>query len=145
MADLTREDILRTDDLKRVSVPVPEWGGDVWLWELTAAERAGFEDAVAAAADKASSGVGVLVTLLRATVRDADGKPLFTEADRDAMGGKSGAVLMRLADRAMKLNRLTDEDAKELEKNSASGADGDLPSVSASFSATLIPVTSTST
>ena len=40
---LTREQILGSDDLKRQTVAVPEWGGDVFVRMLTGGERDAFE------------------------------------------------------------------------------------------------------
>ena len=117
---LTKEAILTADDLKRECVKVPEWGGDVWIAVLPGTEREKFEARIAEASGKMGI-TGVLAYLLIAAIRDDDGQPLFTEADIPQLAGKSGAVLMRLTEKAMKINGLLPADVEELAKNSPSG------------------------
>jgi hypothetical protein len=41
---LTKDEILGADDLKRETVDIPEWGGEVLLRELRGRERDAFEE-----------------------------------------------------------------------------------------------------
>jgi hypothetical protein len=46
-----------------------------------------------------------------------DGKRLFTDADAVALGQKSGAALDRCVKVAQRLNKLTEDDLKEIKGN----------------------------
>src|SRR4051812_19058258 len=98
---LTREQILAADDLPIHSVDVPEWGGPVYYRHLSAIEQAGLEKLQASVKDVAEG--EYVAAILRAaaglivrSVCDEDGKLIFTEADVDALIGKSADPLMRV-------------------------------------------------
>lgn len=115
---LTREAILAADDLPKVEVAVPEWGGgSVWIRSFTGAERDAWEQAMMGA------GAGRTVENIRArlvvlTAVDANGVRLFADEDADALGSKSARALDRLFTAAARLNGLTRQDVKDLAKNS---------------------------
>lgn len=108
---LDRSSILAAPDLPTISVDVPEWGGKVVIKALTAAQRDRFEISVAASKDNLRARLAVL------SIVDPDGKPLFSEADASALGAKNAKALDRIFEAASKLNRLSDSDIEELEKN----------------------------
>lgn len=110
---LTRDSILAADDLKREEVAVPEWGGSVFVRVMTGTERERFEGAYDGL--KSKHQVRSLVAVL--TVCDEAGKPLFTEADVEAVGAKSGAALDRVFEVATRLAKVTKADVDALEKN----------------------------
>jgi hypothetical protein len=112
MGLLTREQILAADDLATELVDVPEWGGQVAIRAMSVAERIRFESAFDRDRTKA------IPALLTFALADADGNPMFTEADIEALSGKSMPVLLRLFQIAQKKNALTPEDVRELEKKS---------------------------
>lgn len=119
MGFLTREAILQADDLPREMIEVPEWGGSVYVRALSGAERDAYE---AACLEKRGKSYETNLQNLRAklcalTVCAEDGKRLFTEADIDALGGKSAAALDRLFAAAKRLSGLGAEDVEELAKN----------------------------
>ena len=114
---LSRESILGHDDLKREELPIPEWGGSVFVRTLTASERDQFEDRVLA--DKKTTKRDIRALLAVASVCDEQGKPLFTPADVPQLGRKSAAALDRIFDVAMRLSRIGKQDVEELEKNSS--------------------------
>lgn len=116
MALLTREAILGCDDLPRQEVPVPEWGGSVSVRMMTAAERERWEAFV-----QGETRDRIRATLAARTVCDEAGELLFSEADVEALGAKSGPALTRIFAAALKLNRVSKEDVDELEKNSEAG------------------------
>jgi|SRR5205807_2586487 len=124
---LQREQILSTKGrLKRATVAVPEWGGDVLVQELSAADRDAFE--ASCVTRKGKSVEANLVNLraklvVRAVVAD-DGTRIFADADADAVGQLSGAAINRLFEVAQRLTGLTDQDVEELVGNSAGGAPG---------------------
>lgn len=112
---LTREQILSFDDLRKEKLSVPEWGGDVFIRVMNGIERDAYEE-WASSAGKSLKGIrGRLAALC--LVNEA-GERLFSDEDVDALGKKSAAALERVVTAAMKLNAVTSEDVKELEKNS---------------------------
>ncbi len=120
MASLSREQILAADDLRRVKMEVPEWGGVVFVSTMTAADRGAFE-----AANEGASAQAIRERAVAATVTDASGARLFTDDDVEALGAKSAKVLERLALAAFRLNGITDGDVEELVKNSPTDPSGD--------------------
>lgn len=117
--ELTREAILSANDLKAVKVPVPEWGGVVYVGVMTGAERDSFE---AQRIDQRGSDVKVNLDNVRAhlaarTLCDSQGKRLFSVKDVVALGQKSGAALQRVYEAAMRINRVTADDVEELAGN----------------------------
>lgn len=113
---LRRDEILNASDLKRELVSVPEWGGDVYVRELTGRER----DELNALRDSDMAAFKRVVhqRLVRYAVVDDDGKPLFTEEDETEIGSKSFEVLERLCGVVMRLSGLSKEAQEELAKNS---------------------------
>lgn len=120
---LTREQILGADDLTREEVPVPEWGGTVFLRAMTGTERMRYEKLF-----DATAGMKALALLLAMTLCDEAGRALFSEADVEAVMGKNGALIMRLFEVARRLNRLSKQDIEELEKNSPASPSAASPS-----------------
>jgi hypothetical protein len=120
---LTREQILAADDLKRETIPVPEWGGDVIVKSLTGAERDAFEDSVVKQRGKSRelNLRNARARLVSLSLIDEAGNRLFTDADVELLGKKSAAALDRVFSAAQRLSGLTENDIDELAKNSGSG------------------------
>lgn len=59
------------------------------------------------------------------TLVDADGKRVLGDEDADALGEKSAAVIARLFDVAQRVNALSADEVKALEKNSVTSPGGD--------------------
>lgn len=130
MAFLTKEQILAAHDIVTETVNVPEWGGEVRVRGLSAAERDQFEDRIVKREGKRSR---VILTDIRARLTaicmvDEAGGRLFSEAEVAALTQKSAAALQRVFEVAQRLSGLTDQDAEELEKNSGIVPADDLPS-----------------
>jgi hypothetical protein len=110
MGLLTKEAILAANDLTFEDVPVPEWGGTVRIVTLRSVDRdhwdINYPDARKAGRVRAS--------LFAKCVVDDVGARVFGDADVEMLNGKSGAVLDRLFDVAVRLNglRKTEADAK---------------------------------
>jgi len=112
---LTAEDILKADDAGLKKVAVPEWGGDVYIRVMTVGERDSYERPWIG---KKETGIANFRTQYLARVLcDENGKLLFTAEQTDALAQKSGAVMGRLFDAAMKHNSMTEEDVQELGKS----------------------------
>jgi hypothetical protein len=121
MSYLTADEILSVDDLPRLDVPVPEWGGTVLVQGMTGTERDRFESAMlndsmdGIAKDKAME--MYRARLAAACIVDKDGKRLFQGAAVKRLGEKSAQALSRVVDVASRLSGLTDSDVEELTGN----------------------------
>lgn len=119
MANL-RDTILGASDIRKETVTIPEWGVTVEVRGLTGTQRAklmrtGFDQRGTVDFEK------LYPELVIATTFDpATGEAVFTEADRDALNGKSGAALERLAQAAMRVAGLSADAVEAAEKNSES-------------------------
>lgn len=116
---LTRDQILDAKDITYEDVEVPEWGGTVRVQALSGAARDQFEAALVAGKGKNRSVKldNVRAKMVAASIVDADGKRLFTDADVRKLGEKSAAALQRVYTVAQRLSGLTDDDAEELAGN----------------------------
>jgi hypothetical protein len=119
MPVLTRDQILNAQDLPTENVPVPEWGGDVMVRGLTGAERDAYEASmVTQVGNQAKMNMANMrAKLVAMCIVDDNGKRIFSQADAEALGKKSGAALQRVFEVAQKLSGLTTKDVEEAEKN----------------------------
>lgn len=127
---LTREQILTAPDIKTETVKVPEWGGEICVRSMTAADRDEYEQSLIASRgpDENANMRNVRARLLVTSVVDGTGKRLFTEADVEALGAKGAKAVNRVYKVAARLNALTEADVEELAKNSGADPSGDSPS-----------------
>ena len=119
---LSAADILAVDDLNMESVAVPEWHGTVFLRPMTSTERDDYEaEALSFASDDSEAKKKFLKNFRARHVAkclvDEDGNRLFEEDQVEALGKKSARAMQRLFDRFQKINAISAEDQKELEKN----------------------------
>lgn len=111
---LNRDTILSAPvKLKRVEVPVPEWGGSVFVRELAADER----DLLELAWEKTQR-KNFRARLVLATACDENGVDLFKMEDLLAVSKKESTAVSRICEVAFKVNRFTKEDVEDLAKNS---------------------------
>lgn len=116
-APLSRSDILAASDLAIELVPVPEWGGFVYVRGLTGTERDSFEGSLLMRDEKGRQAIrydNVRAKLAARTVCDASGKRLFSDADIPELAKKSAAALARVFEVAQRLSGLGAEDVQEL-------------------------------
>ena len=121
MSILTKDQILKSDDLTTKVVKVPEWGGDVIVTTMSGAGRDQYDSTIYIAGDD-----GKITThldngrakLVAATVVDDKGNLLFNVDDVGALGKKSVAALDRVYEVATRLNFLSEKEVQELAKNS---------------------------
>lgn len=126
-----RDEILQSDDLEKEQVHVPEWGVDLWIRSLTAAERDAYENEIVKISDEGETEYdpsNMRAKLVARSVVDEDGQRVFRDADVDRLGGKSGKALDRLFSVAQRLTGITDEDMDELVGNSGSARPDGSPS-----------------
>ena len=128
---LTKDEILRADDLRLERVEVPEWGGEVLLRTMTGTERDAFEAELVEGREQGGGGVGRInyrnlrARLLALCTVGEDGARLFsTPEDVAALGGKSAGALDRLFKVAQRLNGLSAQEVDDLTKNSEPAPNG---------------------
>jgi hypothetical protein len=118
---LSKAKILAAKDVKlSEAIPVPEWGGDVFVRTISGTERDAFEDAYSENRMKQFR-----VRFLAMTLADESGERLFSDSDMDALGGKSSVVINRLFDIAWKHNALSNESVETLGNGSPTDQSGD--------------------
>ena len=116
---LTRDDILRADDIQAEIVDVPEWGGQVRVKGLSGTERDRFEQDSIDQRGKTTklNFANIRARLLVLCLVDEQGNRLFQRSDIDLLGQKSAAALNRVFDVARRLSGLNQEDVEELAEN----------------------------
>lgn len=111
-----RGKILAANDMTSETVEVPEWGVTVEVRSLTAKKRAALLN------DAANNNGKVDLTkiypdmVIACTFDPETGEQVFSEADRDEIGGKNGKAVERIADVAGRISGLN-EAAEKAVKN----------------------------
>ena len=126
MAILSREQALQANDLTHETVTVPEWGGDVVIWQMPEKRRNDFDHWNAEIVER-KDWSQFRARLIADTAGDESGALLFTHDDVPALAEKSSAVVRRLADVALRINRMRAEDREAAEKNSDGDPGADSP------------------
>jgi hypothetical protein len=118
---LSIDDILGADDVVIEKVPCPEWGGTAYVRTIDADARDRFEALFEA---KKVTG-GVRASLVSESICDKEGTFLRPSAiEVVALGKKASGPMDRLFSAALRINRMSNRDIEELEKNSdATGGD----------------------
>jgi hypothetical protein len=121
---LTKQQILNRKPLLQ-EVQLPQWGGFVYIRPLTVAEQTKlaelgtkFEKANTAARIK-----NITLQVIKWSVTDADGAPLFDDGDLDQLLQADASAIMSLQDAIIRYSGLTEESRRELEKNLLSRAE----------------------
>lgn len=128
---LTREQILNTVDISIKEIQVPEWGGSVFIRQLSRGEqdtylKRQYSETKLKTDNKAKnqeiSAVNMYghdAYLCACGICDADGKPLFKQSDVDELKKKNGAIIGRLAIEIVKFSGMAgDVEVAEEIKNS---------------------------
>ena len=113
---LTKEDIIECADLQMEAVKVKEWGGTIFVKELSVAERIELESKFK---EKKDDVMGAMLALLSATICDKNRNCLFNASDIESLYKKNVKVVLRLFRKANKLSSLNVESEEELRKNSS--------------------------
>lgn len=117
---LSKADILKSDDLPRATVSVPEWGGEVMVRGLTGSERDAWEAETFTVTARGVQSVNLRDMRARLVARcvvDEAGQRVFGDADVVALGAKSAQALQRVFEAAQRLSGLTAADIEELKGN----------------------------
>ena len=126
MSLLTRDEILKAQDLQTQVVAVPEWGGSVKVQGMTGTDRDAFEaDIVQKKGKDFSVNMrNIRAKLVAVSLVNGDGNRIFTDKDIVALGKKSAAALDRIFSVAQELSGISTEDVEELAKNLDSAPKG---------------------
>lgn len=119
---LSIDDILKPSDLQAIEVSVPEWGGSVYVAELTADERDRIETEWLEVRDGESM-VGFRGYIATACLCDGKRQLLFKSPGEvfHKLGAKGAGGVTRVFSKACELNGFTKSDQEELVKNSEAG------------------------
>lgn len=113
----TIEQILAIDDAHKECVTVEQWAGaEVWVYSMTANERADIEKRWSEkkiSSDPAS----FRRDLLTKTLKKQDGTPLGTDEQIGQLMNKNSAAIERLFEVACRLCGFSAKDVEELEGN----------------------------
>lgn len=114
-----RDQIMKAKDISGELMEIKEWGVKVEVRTMTARQRARvMENAIDPVTGKSSISI-IYPEIAIACVFDPEsGEPVFTNDDKDALLEKSGAVLEKIASKAMTLSGLTEEASASLGKGS---------------------------
>lgn len=109
-------------DRQKEDVPVPELGNGsvIPVWGMTPRERTEFEDKYSRSskAAKAKAKIQIRERYVVECCRNDDGSRIFTADQIEKLGQRSGVVVERLVNAALRLSGVTDSDLEELTKNS---------------------------
>jgi len=105
-------DRIASVELKKDSLDVPEWGVLIGVREMTARERNDFGENC-----RKQPTTATVRLVIDCAFDPENGKPLFEKAHQDMLLSKSGAAVERIAKRIVELSGMTDDSAKEIEKN----------------------------
>jgi hypothetical protein len=113
MALLSKQSVLSVDDFQYDTVPCPEWGGEMRVRGLTAAEQSLVYKRYK---DDKTEDFDVIVCIMGCV--DENGERIFTNEDKQALRQKSFAVLDRIAKKIIQLTGDNDsEGVEEARKN----------------------------
>jgi hypothetical protein len=114
MTLLTKDAILKAEDIKTKTVTIEEWGGDVMIKGMTAERHAIFEDL-----QRGQKKNDALAYYAASILINEDGSPLFDSVeDIKALNGKSNTALIKILTAGMELNGIGEEDFEEEAKKS---------------------------
>lgn len=122
MAILTREQIVKADDLEKETVFIEVWNGEVIVRTMTGAERDSYEDSLfeTKGANRKVNYANMRAKLVARCLVDESGKRLFADKEIAALGEKNSNALDTLYTVAAKLNGIGPKEEEELVKNSES-------------------------
>lgn len=132
MTALSKESILNAGNAVREKVEVPEWGGCVYIGEVSAKDWMESQDA--ALKDKEDgrqfSTAPWIGRILAKSIVDENGNRIFSDEDASELMKKPLTIINRLYRIADKVNDFTGRGVKDAEKNSVEGAGENLSSPS---------------
>ena len=103
---LSKNQILATNDIKKETVSVPEWGGEVIVKALSGSERDEYESSLFDGNKSKASMANVRAKLCALSMVDDSGERMFTLKEAKELGNKSAAALDRVFKVAQDLSGL---------------------------------------
>ncbi len=119
MALLTKDQILKADDIRTEIVPVPEWGGEVKVRTLPCDELDEYELSLSERSD--ADRRSIRAPFCAQCIVDDTGARMFNVLEVAALGKKSGRALDRVFDACQRINGRRAKDVEDAAKNSPSG------------------------
>lgn len=121
---LTKDEILKAEDIQKEFVDVPEWGGSVYVKMLTGKERDQLESSVITGPGQRDF-ENLRAKLIALSVVDENGTRLFDFNESNLLGDKSARVLDRLFSVAQRLSGITAKDVDDITKKSGPAQESD--------------------
>jgi len=113
---LKREDILSKTDLKREPLTIKEWGGDIFVSEMSGTLRDAWEQMLREK-DLEGKIISPRAKLIAFTVVNEKGERIFTDSDISLIGKLSSSSLDKVTNVAMRLNGLSEDAVEDAKKN----------------------------
>lgn len=119
-AFLSRDAILKAQDIESVILDIPEWGGTINVRGMSGHERDQFEQSLIQqrGKDQRVNMKNARAKIVVLCAVDEDGNRIFTDTDISALGRKSAKALDRIFTVAQDLSGIKEDDLDELTKNS---------------------------
>ena len=118
---LDRETMLAAMRGPIAEIAVPEWGGEVGIRRLSAADLVAFRATIKEADGSDGANLDAAATLLAMALCGDDGKPFLTADEIKQWDAQQMPLLNRLAEQVNVHNGIDKASVEDLEKNSASG------------------------
>ena len=103
---LSREEILGAQDRDMEEVPVPEWGGTVFVRAIGATAKERIAQGMLDENGKATNMVGFRAAFAAGSICDQAGNLLFSARDIEVLGEKSEKALDRVLDVGRRLSKM---------------------------------------
>src|ERR1700722_4449590 len=113
-----REDILGMDDRRSTTVTITDWKKTFTITAFSGAELDAWQDYCGNQMKQHGKVPNMRAKLATLLLVDEKGEPLFTDKDVEVLTKKSGHALDQIFNAWLSLNKFTDEEAAEYEKNS---------------------------
>ena len=130
MKQLTVQDILNADDMKKEKVEIPEWGGCVYVCSITGAEREEhgerfLDDELKPKTLSRADLRKFKRALLMQSICDVKGNRMFIPENIEGLIKKNPDIIDMLFDKAQKISGLEPDSTEEPVKNSEEIPGGD--------------------
>lgn len=112
MAFLSKEDILKVDDMRYHCITIPEWGGDIRLKTMSLADQLAYEEV-----RKDSKTEDIIIQLVKTSCVDENGKQLFSDEEVKQLNIKSAEVICRIFQKCLDINAVESEKVEKQAKN----------------------------
>lgn len=113
---LTAAEILALNDADIQKINIPEWGGDFYIRTMTGTERDTWEVYASGQLEK-DADINIRAMLAAITLCDEKGNRIFKANQAGELAKKSASALDRIYGKSSKLNKLSEQDLKDIEKN----------------------------